>query len=152
MCVCVLSLPCRHVLRMPVLPLLNRRVQPRLSLPHSFFYNRIELNCRPNLGIASSRTRRRALHGYFREADDQRGNCGDRIDPATRYGTVRGSLHFGLMAIATTMTSSNCYWDVGDDAWTPSSCVLPEGRTFPKSSTRSAYVQIFIFHLVSSSY
>lgn len=52
---------------------------------HCFFDSIAEPNRTTAAGIASARTRRCALHGYFREADDQRGNCGATIDPATRY-------------------------------------------------------------------
>ncbi|CAM9801549.1 unnamed protein product, partial [Hapterophycus canaliculatus] len=39
-------------------------------------------------GIASARTRRRALHGFFHESDERRAGCGDRIDPAARWAVV----------------------------------------------------------------
>ncbi|CAN0145565.1 unnamed protein product, partial [Ectocarpus sp. 8 AP-2014] len=41
-------------------------------------------------GIASARTRRRALHGYFRESDEKRGGYGNRIDPAARALVIEG--------------------------------------------------------------
>ncbi|CAM9097526.1 unnamed protein product [Scytosiphon promiscuus] len=41
-------------------------------------------------GIASARTRRRALHGFFHESDEQRAGCGDRVDPAARALIVEG--------------------------------------------------------------
>lgn len=47
------------------------------------------------------------MHGYFREADDQRdqrGNCGGRIDPATRY--------VAQLSVAMAMALRNClgFW------------------------------------------
>lgn len=104
-------------LRLALVPLLKSTFNSfnRLSIDFQFIQSLDDRHDRTTAGIASSRTRRRALHGYFREADDQRGNCGDRIDPATRYSSNSYSvlLFVGMtMAIDGAETLLGYWWRV----------------------------------------